>query len=211
MDKKIRSITNSFLYIVLIIALIIWGYAMFKIFRNMYVGESTIQLESRIAEERKSYQEIQEQIKKNLELVREFALTYQSYDSLSASDFKFILIDLDEKIDKLNEQTLSLRQAINPLNPDEVLTIARLKDVINSVDQKQIKLETDLENRFEDFRNSVIRELETLNKVIGWLFIVFIPLIPAILSFLYIIWRDRKELKLKELESGKSTSTTLNN
>lgn len=108
------------------------------------------------------------------------------------NDFSFNkkIGDLNQRIFKLEEQTKGLRQAINPLNPEEVLTIARLNDGLKNIELKQNTLTKDIESKFDSFKTSVIRELDASSKSINWLFLVLIPLV---MNLLYSMWQERKK------------------
>ncbi len=97
---------------------------------------------------------------------------------------------LNLRISKIEEQTKGLREAINPLNPEEVLTIARLNDGLKNIETKQKSLSIDIEGKFESFKTSVIRELDASSKSINWLFLVLIPLV---MNLLYSMWQERKK------------------
>lgn len=104
------------------------------------------------------------------------------------------LEEIDSRLSTVEEQTKGLRQAINPLNPEEILTIARLNDALNAVHEKQLNLTETTEDKFDNFKASVIRELDASSKSINWLFLV---LIPVVMNLLYSIWKDNKEKRLK--------------
>ena len=129
----------------------------------------------------------------------------QRIDRIVASDsqindsgitFKFqnMYAELNSKMNKLSEQTLGIRQAISPLKPDEVLTIARLREAIDLVNKNQSRLESDLNQKMEDFKSSVLREIGSMSKTFTWLFVVLIPLV---LNLIYTMWKDRRESKSK--------------
>jgi hypothetical protein len=100
--------------------------------------------------------------------------------------------DISIRLARLEEQTKGLREAINPIDPEEVLTIARLNDGLKNLTITQNSISKDFDDKLELFKVSVIRELETSSRSINWLFLV---LIPIVVNLLYTIWRDRKENK----------------
>lgn len=152
-----------------------------------YVGD---ELQSRILEVSEKQKEI------------ELALSSKVFQSPPATkDFHAVEIklkDLEGKIAKINDEIMGLRQAINPLNPDEILTIARLKDSINNLSTNLQKLEVNIAKGQEEFRKSVLRELDASGKAMN---LVLIVLIPLVLNLLYSIWKDRKEIKKVTSES----------
>ncbi len=111
------------------------------------------------------------------------------------------LAGLRTQVDQINEQTIGLRQALNPMKPEEVLTIARLTDIISNLNSRIDQVEKEMDEKHRIFRESVIRELEASNKATTWLFVVIIPLV---LNLLYSIWKDRREYKhLKSVDADK--------
>lgn len=100
---------------------------------------------------------------------------------------------IDLRLTLLENQTRGLREAINPLQPDEVLTIARLKDGLKIIEEKQKTSTTENQEKFESFKTSILRELDASSKSINWLFLVLIPLV---MNLLYSMWKDRKEKKV---------------
>lgn len=102
------------------------------------------------------------------------------------------LNSIGSRLSKIEEQTKGLRQAINPMNPDEVLTIARLSDALKIINEKQNTLIQNNQAQFESFKTSILRELDASSKSINWLFLVLIPLV---MNLLYSMWKDAKEKK----------------
>ncbi|SHN27242.1 hypothetical protein [Mucilaginibacter sp. OK098] len=99
---------------------------------------------------------------------------------------------LEAEIYKLNQSTIGLRQAINPFKPDEVLTIARLKDEVNKIRDQVNGLTSQNATRQQIFEDSVKRELDSADKNT---YLVLAVLIPLVLNFLYTVWKDNKKRK----------------
>lgn len=96
-------------------------------------------------------------------------------------------IQIESNIERQNEITTALRQAINPLNPDEVLTIARLKDGISDINKRITELENNINVRQQYFEDSIKREMASSNNSTT---LIIVVLIPLILNFLYTLWKD---------------------
>ena len=93
------------------------------------------------------------------------------------------------RIDQIAESTLALRQAINPKNPEEILTIARLTDQLQSVERKIEKLDDELAKRHIAFTRGVTRELDATSRATN---LLMVALIPLVLNLAYQIWKDRR-------------------
>ena len=102
---------------------------------------------------------------------------------------------LDDKIEAVDQKTLALRQAINPLKPDEILTIARLTDEVKELRNDFVDLKKSLSAQQTGFEKSILRETKSSADASRWLFVVLIPLL---VNFFYTVWRDfRSERKDK--------------
>ncbi|MCG6231758.1 hypothetical protein [Vibrio furnissii] len=97
--------------------------------------------------------------------------------------------NLDAKIDRVSEQTLGLRQAINPTKPDEILKIARLTDEVSSLKNELEDLESKLSSQQKAFQESILRELKSSNDSTTFMLVLLLPLI---INFMYTVWRDIK-------------------
>lgn len=106
--------------------------------------------------------------------------------------------DLDRKITSVSEQTLAVRQAINPLKPDEVLTIARLTDEVKAIDKDFENLKQELSAQQKDFQESVVREIKVSSDSTG---LILVVLIPLVLNFLYTVWKDFRKGREADKES----------
>jgi len=98
--------------------------------------------------------------------------------------------DLDKKIASVRAETLAVRQAINPLKPDEVLTIARLTDEIKLLEKDFENLKQGLSTQQKDFQDSVVREIKVSSDSTS---LILVVLIPLVLNFLYTVWKDFKK------------------
>lgn len=108
---------------------------------------------------------------------------------------KFSSIDSKQNFveDKINE----LRQAINPLKPDEVLTIARLKDDIINLNKDFSSLSENQKSKQKAFEESVRQEMNSSNQSTT---LIIVILTPLVLNFLYTVWKDFKKPDKKEKE-----------
>jgi hypothetical protein len=97
---------------------------------------------------------------------------------------------IEGDIRELKTDTIALKQAIDPINPDEILTIARLKDYLKELDKKIETIDERVIKQQKVFQESVLRELKSYNSSI---YIILVVLIPIILNFIYTIWKDIKE------------------
>lgn len=105
-----------------------------------------------------------------------------------------VIYNTISEVKKIKELTNGLRQAINPQNPEEILTIARINDRLKIAEEKLGKINEESDKKSELFRSSIIREIDASNKAIYWMFIVIIPLV---LNLLYNIYKDNKEKNRK--------------
>lgn len=96
---------------------------------------------------------------------------------------------------KISDYTLALRQAINPLKPDEVLTIARLTDEVKALQSDFNGLEKAMSEKHKDFSASILRELKSSNDATN---LILVVLIPLLLNFLYTVWKDFKSERREE-------------
>ncbi len=94
------------------------------------------------------------------------------------------------RIDKLEISTTALRQSINPINPDEILTIARLKDEILELKNTVLMLDENLLIRQQNFEESIKREISSSNNSTT---LILVVLIPLVFNFLYSVWKDFKK------------------
>lgn len=108
-------------------------------------------------------------------------------DTLSISNR---LNEIEVKLDSQIETTTALKQAINPINPDEILKISRLIDEIKSINSRITSIENNLNNKQNHFEESIKRELSNNANSTALLITVLIPLI---LNFIYNIWKDSKK------------------
>jgi uncharacterized protein (UPF0335 family) len=105
------------------------------------------------------------------------------------------LAALENRIEAVDNQTLALRQAINPTKPDEVLTIARLTDEIKDIREDFSDVRKQLESQQQSFQSSILRELKSSNDSTT---LILVVLVPLILNFLYTVWKDLKSVRSKD-------------
>jgi hypothetical protein len=98
---------------------------------------------------------------------------------------------LEHRINEMEETTLGLRQAMNPMAPDELLTIARLGDEVRSLRADYVKLEEALVQDLGSFQQSVQRELQSANSSAN---LILVVLVPLAFNFLYTIWKDMRSM-----------------
>lgn len=154
--------------------------------------------EKELHESQKDLQEIQ----RKLMDVIEGKLTL-SKDELTKLSIANELKDFDARIDKLSSDSLALRQAINPLKPEEVLTIARLTDEVKSIKSDFTSLEKSISEKHKEFSGSILRELKSSNDATN---LILVVLFPLILNFLYTVWRDLKTERKEEESNNQSQS-----
>ena len=115
------------------------------------------------------------------------------------------IADLNKKIEETDRKTLALRQAINPTKPDEVLTIARLTDAISSIEKETKALREQNKRELEDFKASVLRELDASSKATN---LILVVLVPLVLNLIYNLWRDRQKRTPKpKIEKNEEPAT----
>lgn len=109
---------------------------------------------------------------------------------LQQSAFSGKLKEVESKIEKVEQSTLALRQAVNPLKPEEVLTIARLTDEIVALKKDYTELKNTTRKDQDSFEQSMLREAKSSNQST---MLILVVLIPLVLNFLYTVWKDLKE------------------
>lgn len=100
------------------------------------------------------------------------------------------LTSLETELQQLKDSYLGLRQAIDPLQPEEVLTIARLGDEVARLSEEIDELSNDLAGDQSAFQTAVRRELDASDKTLS---VVLVVLIPLVLNLLYSFWQDRRK------------------
>ena len=111
------------------------------------------------------------------------------------SDERYLKIEkeinqLNNNYLKLNNQNLAIRQALNPINPEEVLTIARLNDEIKNIHKAFSTFKDNVELKQTEFRDYILREKESTNRATS---LILVVLVPLVLNFLYTVWKDFKK------------------
>ena len=97
--------------------------------------------------------------------------------------------NLEDKITAVKEQTVGLREAINPSKPEEILTIARLTDDVKAIRKDLEDLESNIHVQQTNFQDSILRELKSSGDSTT---LILVVLIPLVLNFLYTVWKDFK-------------------
>ena len=99
--------------------------------------------------------------------------------------------NLRTEVNDLKHMTLGLRQAINPENPEEILTIARLSDQVKTTKERFDRLEHDLDKKYGEFVAIVTRELDRVgNSTI----LIVVALIPLLLGWGFTAWKSWKSV-----------------
>jgi hypothetical protein len=126
------------------------------------------------------------------EIKKEMVSQANNSSSIVAAE-KFASIE--KRIDEVDSKTLGLRQAINPIKPDEVLTIARLTDEVKSIRKDFKDLQSQIRVQQQSFESSILREFKSSNDSTT---LILVVLVPLILNFLYTVWKDIKKGKIKD-------------
>lgn len=92
------------------------------------------------------------------------------------------LMKVENRLDDLEHNTLGLRQAFNPISPDEVLTIARLHDEIGNIRAELSRTRESIVSQNSSFQDSVERELASYRSLSN---IVIAAIITLALNVLY--------------------------
>jgi hypothetical protein len=96
---------------------------------------------------------------------------------------------LNARVDTATQQTLALRQAITPTHPDEVLTVARLRDQVVGIQSRLEDVRSSTRTDQETFRAFVLRELDTTRELTR---VIMGAVFAQALAMLYTAWRERK-------------------
>lgn len=113
------------------------------------------------------------------------------------------LSDFGKRLDEIDQNHLALRQAINPLKPDEVLTIARLTDEVTALKSEFGDFEKTMSDKHKEFSASILRELKSSNDATN---LILVVLIPLLLNFLYTVWKDFKSERQENTPNNQSQS-----
>ena len=104
--------------------------------------------------------------------------------------------NLEERISSVQQQTVGLRQAINP-SSQEILTIARLNDETKALRKDLANLESNLSSQQKSFQESILRELKASSESKT---LILVVLVPLVLNFLYSVWKDFRSAKGEKSE-----------
>ena len=105
---------------------------------------------------------------------------------------RITLSSMSDSIKKNSESYLALRQSLNPINPDEVLTIARIMDEVKKLNERQNNFEKRVEDNLRSVSQNVLYRAESSDKTTN---IILLVLVPIIINFLYTVWKDYKKDK----------------
>lgn len=115
------------------------------------------------------------------------------YDDTTLVSLQQELRSIQTDLSTIDERQTALTQAISPTNPEEILTIARLTDAVNLLAERIDRQDEELERKQQEFRESVIRELEKDDTLL----LALIPVILLVLlKFIIDAWRDRPKKKV---------------
>ncbi|HJP18099.1 MAG: hypothetical protein CMD96_06315 [Gammaproteobacteria bacterium] len=156
----------------------------YQVSENRYIQ---YKLEDKVIENSYRAEKLQMELEKFLN--KKIAEAPQKLEGASLNE-KFS--KLESKITAIEQQTIGLRQAINPSKPEEILTIARLTDEVNLIRKDISNLDNKLSNQQKGFQESVLREIKSSSDSTTLILIVIVPLV---LNFLYTVWKDIKAEK----------------
>lgn len=96
---------------------------------------------------------------------------------------------LEDSLSIIATQSEGLRQAINPIHPEEVLTIARLGDRLSQMTSDIKDFEERTQKQQEMFRQSINRDV---NRIDNLTILMIVALVPVFFQFISNFWRDTK-------------------
>ena len=108
------------------------------------------------------------------------------------------LVDIHQKISILEEKFTAMEHNIDPKN-SEILTIARLKDLVLELQKDQGKFQRQIENDRIRYEQLINDKLSSSRDSVLWLLAIIIPLI---LNLIYTAWKD-----LRAMNSDKGNDT----
>ncbi|OOE79802.1 hypothetical protein BZG72_13535 [Salinivibrio sp. PR6] len=92
---------------------------------------------------------------------------------------------LEERIEEVDARNIGIRQSINPMNPDEILKISRLKDEIERISRAQIQLQESLTNERKRIKSNVAKEIDVLKSTLDFYGNLILALLPVISTLAY--------------------------
>ena len=110
----------------------------------------------------------------------------------SISELQLQLKRLEDSLSVIANQSEGLRQAINPIHPEEVLTIARLGDRLSQMAINIRDFEHRIQKQQEAFQLSIIHDMDRNNNLT---ILMIVALIPLFLQFISNFRRDTKNKK----------------
>lgn len=195
MIKKHKRNSSSFMIAVkTILPIYVTIVSLFLAVYAIYYKQTTTRIKPVI----ENYQSVE--IDKMINIIKEYEQMIKAFkiskEDTSAIAMENKLIKIEKKINDIDQQTIALRQAINPIKPEEMLTIARLKDEVIIL-RKRIDEIYDMQKREQDyFRNAIARELDASGRTT---YLIVAILVPLALTFSYTIWKDRREEKKEKI------------
>jgi len=118
-----------------------------------------------------------------------YLLINKKIDSINVN-FDNKLDSINVKLSQLKELSIGLRQSINPENPEEILTIARLNDGLKLLVDNQKTSNEHIKETYESFEKSILRELKSSSN---YQTLMLTMLIPLIVNFLLTLWKDKNK------------------
>jgi hypothetical protein len=180
--------------LLIVVSTVVFYYQFTNVRTEAYL--KTIFSEKDLLESQKDLQEIQ---RKLIDVIDQKLAV--SKDDLTNLAITSELKKLNIRIDELSNDSLALRQAINPVKPEEILTIARLTDEVKSIRSDFTDLEKSIFEKHREFSGSILRELKSSNDATN---LILIVLLPLILNFLYTVWRDLRSERKEEASNKQS-------
>lgn len=95
------------------------------------------------------------------------------------------IADLESEVSALSDQTLGLRQAINPSAPEEILTIARLGDQLDQVSRQQLEISNQVEKQLITLKDDMQSEIDRMS---AFQLAILAVILPLVFSFIASHW-----------------------
>jgi hypothetical protein len=114
----------------------------------------------------------------------------QNPKAIEKASIDLKLYQINTTLAQYIQQTNALLEAFNPTKPEQVLTIARLKDAVVQIQNDEKNLEDRLKAQQSNFEDSIKRELATSSNSYYWIMFILLPLI---IQFFYNIYKDNRK------------------
>ena len=144
------NLISFFIMALTLSSLIAAFYSQFRV-RTM---QSELEFEIPTVDIKKRTEELNRRIEEHLQRIIE-----KAPERVEAAAIDQKLKDLENKITIVQQQTLGLRQAINPSKPEEILTIARLTDETKMLRKDTEGFQITMGAQQKLFQDSVLREI----------------------------------------------------